>query len=112
AVAPGLGAGSGGTDELAWLLAHHYEQAGDSEQAIRFLLEAAARARAAVAVPETLGLLNRAERLAPDDVTRTRIGLARGRALTLFDEYDAGYDALRPLLPSLDGDDLLEALLD
>lgn len=100
------------TDELAWLLAHHYEHAGDRGQAIRFLLAAAARAQAALAVPETLGLLDRAERLADDDVTRRRIRRARGRALTLFDEYDAGYEVLVPLLPSLDGLDLLEALLD
>lgn len=102
----------GDNDELAWLLAHHYEHAGNAPNAIRYLIAAADRASAALAHAECVALLDRAERLASTDFDRLRIRLLRGRALTRFGDHDGGYEILRDLLPSLDGEDLLEALLD
>jgi class 3 adenylate cyclase/tetratricopeptide (TPR) repeat protein len=112
AVATYLDRTVGGNPELAWLLGYHYEQAGDAAHAIRYLLAAADRAAAALAEVEAIGLLDRAERLAPDEAERVRIRLLRGRALTRFSNYDDGYETLSQLLPALAGDDLLEALID
>ncbi|HTW19574.1 MAG TPA: AAA family ATPase [Mycobacteriales bacterium] len=102
----------GGDDEFAWLLGHHFEQAGAAAEAIRYLLAASDRAKAVFAPTEAVALLDRAERLALDEPTRTRIRLARGRTLTIFEDYDEGYATLQPLLPLLSGDDLIEALTD
>jgi class 3 adenylate cyclase/tetratricopeptide (TPR) repeat protein len=101
-----------GSSELAWLLAHHHEIAGDTEAAIRYLLVAADRTQAVLAEQETVALLDRAEQLATDDTTRTRIRHARGHALTRFENYDDGHATLEAVLSELEGDALLDALLD
>lgn len=98
--------------DLAGLLAHHYEQAGDARRATSYLLAAAERAQMALAVSDMKALLDRAERLAPDEPARVHVRLARAAALTRLEEYDDGYDALQALIPALDDGDLLDALLD
>ncbi len=45
-----------GSSELAWLLAHHWREAGEPDAAIGYLLAAAARAQDALAVEETYDL--------------------------------------------------------
>ena len=97
--------------DLAWLLAHHWEEAGQPTRAVPHLLVAAERAKSALAETETIALLDRAERLAPDAASSTKTRLARGLVLAWFERFDEARDQLEPLLPSLAGEDLLAALL-
>ena len=64
--------------ELAWLLAHHWQEAGDAVRAIDYLLLAAERAQEAMGEDEAMDLFGRAHELATDDATRTRILLLPG----------------------------------
>jgi tetratricopeptide (TPR) repeat protein len=75
--------------ELAAVLAMHFEQAGDTERALRYLLEAAKFAKDRNALVEAYDLYGRAEALLPpasaglDDESRRRridIGLGKARA--------------------------------
>ena len=103
---------TGGKDrELAWLLAHHWQQAGDSGRAFHYLLLAAERAQEAMAKNETIDVLERAEGLAPDDIDRTRVQLLLALARVRFEDYDQAAVDLEPLIPKLQGTDRLEALL-
>ena len=97
--------------DLAWLLAHHWEAAGEAAPAVRHLLVAAERAAAAMAEAEARSLLERAVRLAPDEDTSRGARLARGRALSDLEAFDEARDELAPLLPALEGTALCEALL-
>ena len=97
--------------DLAWLLAHHWEEAGQPTRAIPHLLVAADRAKSALAASEALALLDRAQRLAPDDATSIKVRLERGLTLARLEEFDEAVDELEPLLTSLEGEDLLKALL-
>ncbi len=100
-----------GSSELAWLLAHHWREAGEPERAIRYLLAAAARARDALAVEETYDLFTRALELAEADEDRRRIRLERALALEQLEDYARADRELAELLPELDGRDEIEALL-
>ena len=55
-----------GSSELAWLLAHHWREAGEPQRAIGYLLAAAARARDALALEETFDLFTRALEMGRD----------------------------------------------
>ena len=100
-----------GSSELAWLLAHHWREAGEPERAIGYLLAAAARARDALAVEETYDLFTRALELAEADEDRRRIRLGRALALEQLEDYARADRELAELLPELDGQDEIEALL-
>jgi len=100
-----------GSSELAWLLAHHWREAGEPERAIGYLLAAAARARDALAVEETYDLFSRALDLAQTDEERRRIRLERGLALEQLEDYARADRELAEVLPELDGVDEIEALL-
>ena len=97
--------------DLAWLLAHHWREAGDPSRAIDYLLLAAERAREALATDDVVELYAAALELASDDRVRTRILLARGLALVKLEEFQRADEALRELIPELDGLDELEAVL-
>jgi tetratricopeptide (TPR) repeat protein len=97
--------------DLAWILAHHWREAGEVGLAIAYLLAAAERARDAYAVEETYDLFTRALDLATTDEDRRRIGLGRARALVQLGEYGRACPELEALLPDLDGEDEVEALL-
>jgi class 3 adenylate cyclase/tetratricopeptide (TPR) repeat protein len=103
---------SGANDrDLAWLLAHHWEHAGELGRAVDYLLIAADRAREAMAESDAMDLFERALRLAPDESARSRIGLLRALARVSFGDYDSAADELEALLPRLDERDLIEAQL-
>ena len=110
-VAAYLEAKVGDDRDFAWLLAHHWEQAGQPSRAVPHLLVAAERAKSALAESEALALLDRAERLAPDEATTTKVRLARGLALAWLERYDDAQEALQTLLPTLDGVDLVDGLI-
>jgi class 3 adenylate cyclase/tetratricopeptide (TPR) repeat protein len=97
--------------ELAWLLAHHWKEAGDAQRAIDYLLLAAERAQEALAENEAMELFERAHELAADDATGTRIRLLQALALVRFEDFDPAVPQLEALIPSLQGADQLEALL-
>jgi class 3 adenylate cyclase/tetratricopeptide (TPR) repeat protein len=103
---------TGGKDrELAWLLAHHWEAAGDVARAIDYLLLAAERTQEAMAQSETVGLLERAEALATHDDTKTRIQLLLALARVRFEDFDRAAIDLEALMPKVKGRDELNALL-
>jgi class 3 adenylate cyclase/tetratricopeptide (TPR) repeat protein len=100
-----------GAESLAWVLAHHWSEAGEPEKAVPHLLAAAAIAQRSWATEAVAGLYSKAIELAGDDATRRRIHLRRAGALITFDEYPAALDDLEPILPELEGEDLLDGLL-
>jgi len=97
--------------ELAWLLAHHWEAAGDVARAIDYLLLAAERTQEAMAQNETVDLLERAESLAPDDDAKTRVQLILALARVRFEDFDRATVELEALLSKVKGRDELDALL-
>jgi tetratricopeptide (TPR) repeat protein len=100
-----------GSSELAWLLAHHWREAGEPERAIGYLLAAAARARDALAIEETFDLFSRAIDLAQTDEERRRIRLERGLALEQLEDYARADRELAEVIPELDGVKEIEAML-
>jgi class 3 adenylate cyclase/tetratricopeptide (TPR) repeat protein len=104
----------GGPDrarELAWLLAHHWREAGEPGKAIEYLLLAAERARQAWATDEVKALYASALELAEDEQLCTSIRLRRGLALVKLEEFEEAATDLGELIPQLEGADRLEALL-
>ena len=97
--------------ELAWVLAHHWREAGEPAKAIEYLLAAGDRARAALAIEETQDFYTRALDLAETDEDRRRIRLRRGLALADLEEFARADKELADLIPELEGRDLAEALL-
>jgi len=94
--------------ELAAVLAMHFEQAGDTERAVRYAMEAARFALERNAIVEAFGLFGRAGALLPpsspdeDDTTRRRrieIGLGQARSGFTFRTPEEGLAALEPLVP-------------
>jgi class 3 adenylate cyclase/tetratricopeptide (TPR) repeat protein len=97
--------------DLAWLLAHHWQEAGESARAVEYLLLAAERAEHAWAGAEADELYGRAVGLAEDDAMRTAIRLRRGLAMVTLEDFDRAIEVLPDLLADLEGRDRLEALL-
>jgi class 3 adenylate cyclase/tetratricopeptide (TPR) repeat protein len=98
-------------DSLAWVLAHHWREAGKPEKAVPHLLAAAAVAQRSWAKGEVIDLYSTALELAEDDGARAPILLRRAHAHNVFGEYPETLENLEPVLPRLDGADLLEGLL-
>lgn len=97
--------------ELAWVLAHHWREAGEPTRAIEYLLAAGDRARAALAIEETYDFYSRALELAGTDEARRAIRLRRGVALAELEEYPRADKELEELIPELEGRELVEGLL-
>jgi class 3 adenylate cyclase/tetratricopeptide (TPR) repeat protein len=97
--------------ELAFILAHHWREAGDSERARSYLLVGAARALDALAVEETHDLYTQAVDLAADATERTRIKLLRGLALVQLEDFARAAAELAELIPNLEGEQKVEAVL-
>ncbi len=97
--------------DIAWLLAHHWREAGEPDRAIDYLLLSAEAARDSWATEEAIRLYDTALDLATDDRARVRIRLRRGLALVRLEEYERAEAELGELLPELEGLDELEAAL-
>lgn len=69
------------SDELAGLLAHHWEQAGDTEKAITCLTQAGQQAAAQYANLEAIDYLSRALALADAEDFENRVSLLRAREI-------------------------------
>jgi class 3 adenylate cyclase/tetratricopeptide (TPR) repeat protein len=100
------------TSVLAWLLAHHWREAGDPARAVDYLLQAAEQSRERWAKEETLGLYTEALELAgdSDDQRRVRIRLTRALALVELSDFKAGASELDEIIPSLKDRDEMEGL--
>ncbi len=97
--------------EMAWILAHHWQEAGEGPTAIRYLMTAADRARDALAVEETHDLLTQAVDLCTTPAERTTVLLRRAVAMTELEDFPRAAEELDELIPSLEGADLAEALI-
>jgi class 3 adenylate cyclase/tetratricopeptide (TPR) repeat protein len=104
-------AGEGSTEALAWILAYHWREAGESSKAIPYLLAAAEVAQRGWAKSAAVDLYTTALELADDAETRRRIRLQRGLALVALGDFERAAEELGELLPELTGVDRLEALL-
>jgi class 3 adenylate cyclase/tetratricopeptide (TPR) repeat protein len=96
---------------LAWILAHHWREAGEVGLASEHFLAAAERARDASAVEETYDLFTQALDLATTDEDRRGIRLRRALALVRLQEYARARPELEELVPELHGVEEVEALL-
>ena len=101
----------GSSTELAWLLGHHWREAGESERAMRSYVTAAERTRDALAVEETYDLYSRALELAVSQENRVRIRFERALSLTKLEDFARAERELAEVIPSLSGDDEIEALI-
>jgi class 3 adenylate cyclase/tetratricopeptide (TPR) repeat protein len=98
-------------ESLAPTLAHHWREAGEPRRAIPYLVEAAERARRGWAQEGAIELYSLAVELADDDTTRRTLRLQRAIALVGWWEMERAADELQELLPELEGDERLEALI-
>jgi class 3 adenylate cyclase/tetratricopeptide (TPR) repeat protein len=101
----------GSSDTLAWVLAHHWEQAGDGARAIPYLLGAAEAAFRGWAQEAVVDLYSKALELAEDEGLRRQIRLQRGTALVRLNDFGAAMEDLGELLQDAEGEERLEALL-
>lgn len=101
----------GSRSELAWLLAHHWREAGETQRAMESFITAAERTRDALAVEETYDLYSRALELAESEEDRIRIRFERAIALTKLEDFGRADEELGDLVPSLSGTQEIEALI-
>ena len=111
AVARFIEARAHGAETVAWILAHHWREAGEPEKAVPHLLAAAEIAHSSWATEAAVALYSLAIELAADSATRARIRLQRGIALVTLDEHAAALEDLAEVLPELAGADRLDCLL-
>ena len=102
---------TGGVASLSWILAHHWREAGEPAKAVPYLLEAVAIAEQSWAMHEVVDLCSQALELTDDAAGRARIRLRRAFAFILAFDYPAALEDLEPILPELEGRDLLDGLL-
>jgi len=101
----------GSSSELAWLLAHHWREAGENERAMGYFVTAAERTRDALAVDETYDLYSRALELAQTDEDKVRIRFERALSLAKLEDFARADTELAEVTPSLSGEDEIEALV-
>jgi class 3 adenylate cyclase/tetratricopeptide (TPR) repeat protein len=98
-------------DEIAPILAYHWREGGDAKRSCQYLLTAADRARQALAIEETYDLYSQALELAADQVDRLRIRFLRAQALVQLQDFARAADELAELIPLLDGEEQVEAIV-
>jgi class 3 adenylate cyclase/tetratricopeptide (TPR) repeat protein len=105
------GALEGSTEQLAWILAHHWREAGEPSKAIPYLLTAAEAAQRGWAKDAAVDLYTKALDLADEDALRRQIRLERGLALVALEDYERASEELGTVLPELEGGERMNALL-
>jgi class 3 adenylate cyclase/tetratricopeptide (TPR) repeat protein len=99
-------------EEAAALLAHHWQEAGDVDQAVRFLQLAAEHAAKGWAKGEAVALFGQALKLVPEDQPELRRAIALRRAETQVELGDLGAAAaLDKLLEETEGLERLKVLM-
>jgi class 3 adenylate cyclase/tetratricopeptide (TPR) repeat protein len=101
----------GAGETLPAILAYHWREAGEPARAIPYLLAAADAARRSWAQGAVIDLYSRALELADDEDLRRRVRMHRGLALVELADYPRAAEELEALLPELEGQDLLDALI-
>jgi class 3 adenylate cyclase/tetratricopeptide (TPR) repeat protein len=96
--------------ESASLLAHHWLEAGESERAFGYLIQAAEHARRAWATREAIRLYDQALDLITDDQLRRPVLLGRALAMSEVGDLQQAASELDQLLPQLEGRERCEAL--
>jgi class 3 adenylate cyclase/tetratricopeptide (TPR) repeat protein len=99
------------TETLSAILAYHWREAGEPARAIPYLLAAAETARRGWAKGAVVDLYSRALELADDDDQRRSIRLQRGLALVELGDYPSADQELAELVPELQGQQRLDALI-
>lgn len=99
------------SETLAWVLAHHWQEAGEGSRAIPYLLAAAEAAFRGWAQDAVIDLYSTALELAEDDEARRQIRLKRNTALVRLGEFETAAADLGGLLEELEGEERLEGLL-
>jgi tetratricopeptide (TPR) repeat protein len=102
---------AGAGETLPAILAYHWREAGEPDRAIPHLLTAADAARRSWAQGAVIDLYSRALECADDDELRRRIRLQRGIALVELADYPRASEELELLVPELEGQDRLDALI-
>ena len=102
---------AGAAETLPTILAHHWREAGEPARAIPYLLAAADAARRSWAQDAVIDLFSTAVDLAETDEQRRSLRLQRAIALVELADYPRAAEELSELVPELDGEDKLEALL-
>jgi class 3 adenylate cyclase/tetratricopeptide (TPR) repeat protein len=98
-------------EEAAAMLAHHWQQAGDVDRAVRFLQLAAEHAAKGWAKNEAVALFGQALKLVPEDQPELRRAIAIRRAETQVELGDLGAaPALDKLLEDTEGLERLKVL--
>jgi len=98
-------------EEAAAMLAHHWQEAGDLDQAVRFLQLAAEHAANGWAKNEAVALFGQALKLVPEDQPELRRAITIRRAETQVELGDLGdAPALDKLLGETDGLERLKVL--
>jgi class 3 adenylate cyclase/tetratricopeptide (TPR) repeat protein len=111
AVAKYLEQQAGDAPDIAWFLAHHWREAGENGKAVEYLLAAAERAQQAFAKDEAIALYDEAIELSADAADRNRVRLIRAFALSDLADYEAAANELDELIPELEGEDEIDALI-
>jgi class 3 adenylate cyclase/tetratricopeptide (TPR) repeat protein len=101
----------GASETLAWVLAHHWREAGEGARAIPYLLAAAEAAFRGWAQDSVAHLYDVALELTEDKGLRREIRLQRGIALVRLTDFETAATELGELLTELEGKERLEALL-
>jgi tetratricopeptide (TPR) repeat protein len=102
---------AGASETLSNILAYHWREAGEPARAIPYLLGAAETARRGWAKGAVVDLYSRALELAEDDELRRDIRLKRGLALVELADYPRADAELGELIPELEGQERLDALI-
>jgi class 3 adenylate cyclase/tetratricopeptide (TPR) repeat protein len=97
--------------DVAWILAHHWKEAGEASRAVTYLVLAAERALEALAKDEAIQLYDEAVELIQDPALRTRVRLQRAFSLIELTDFRPGADEIDELLPELQGTDEIDALI-
>ena len=97
--------------DVAWILAHHWREAGDRSRAVTFLVLAAEHALESLAKDEAIRLYDDAVELIEDPALRNRVRLQRALSLIELTDFGPGADAIDELLPDLEGEDEIDALI-
>ena len=101
----------GDTPDLAWFLAHHWREAGEYAKAVEYLVAAAERAQHAFAKDEAIALFDDAIELSEDPADRDRVRLIRAFSLLDLADFEAAAQEFDDLLPHLDGEAKIDALI-
>jgi class 3 adenylate cyclase/tetratricopeptide (TPR) repeat protein len=102
---------AGASETLSNILAYHWREAGEPARAIPYLLAAADTAVRGWAKGAAVDLYSRALELMEDDAVRRDVKLKRGLALVELADYPGADVELRDLIPELEGQQRLDALI-